>query len=161
MLLGGVPWFGIAADRYEAPPDVVRCESHDQERVHCTMLTTHGVQLVRQLSVNSCEHGSQWDVDPEGVWVEQGCQAEFAPCLILCIHNGGYCAAPQMVLSSVAPWCYAVSLSAYCANFPYFPARKMLPGGENTMKSGCPVAAKVNLNSVPKMDLDLLICRGA
>lgn len=42
-----------------------------------------------------------------------------------------------------------------------FPCKKNVTWGENTMKSGCPVAAKVNLNSVPKMDLDLLICRGA
>ncbi|MDD0942304.1 DUF3011 domain-containing protein [Xylella fastidiosa] len=106
LVLGGVPWFGIAADRYEVPPDVVRCESHDQERVHCTMLTTHGVQLVRQLSANSCEHGSQWDVDPEGVWVEQGCQAEFAPLpdpvlpqrrILRCASDGSVVSCPVML----------------------------------------------------------------
>ncbi|QKD99134.1 DUF3011 domain-containing protein [Xylella taiwanensis] len=77
--LGSVPWFGMAADRDEALPTVVRCESYDQKWVHCAMLTDHGVQLVRQLSWSRCARGSGWDVDPEGVWVAQGCRAEFVP----------------------------------------------------------------------------------
>ncbi|RBG33962.1 hypothetical protein BRM54_10100, partial [Xanthomonas oryzae pv. oryzae] len=57
---------------------VVRCESEDLARVHCAMDTAQGVQLVRQLSETSCIRGSEWDVERDGVWVEQGCRAEFA-----------------------------------------------------------------------------------
>ncbi|MEE7548122.1 DUF3011 domain-containing protein [Xanthomonas sp. Kuri4-1] len=60
-------------------PSVVRCESRDMARVHCPMNTDNGVQLVRQLSENTCIRGSEWDADTRGVWVAFGCRAEFAP----------------------------------------------------------------------------------
>ncbi|WP_372014165.1 DUF3011 domain-containing protein [Pseudoxanthomonas sp. 10H] len=57
--------------------DVVRCESDDMRRVHCPMDTGGGVDLVRQLSGNTCIRESDWGVDGDGVWVARGCRAEF------------------------------------------------------------------------------------
>jgi len=56
---------------------VVRCQSRDMEWVHCDMPVANGVDLVRQLSDNSCVRGSEWGTDRTGVWVTLGCRAEF------------------------------------------------------------------------------------
>lgn len=56
---------------------VVRCESRDMEWVHCEMPVEEGVDLVRQLSGNSCIRGTEWGTDRSGVWVTLGCRAEF------------------------------------------------------------------------------------
>jgi hypothetical protein len=60
-------------------PLQVRCESHGMGREHCPIDTTRGVQLVRQLSENTCIRSSEWDVEPNGggIWVAMGCRAEF------------------------------------------------------------------------------------
>ncbi|CAD2245738.1 DUF3011 domain-containing protein [Xanthomonas arboricola] len=93
-----------AADRASG---VVRCESKDMARVHCAMDTEHGVQLVRQLSETSCIRGSEWDIERGGVWVEQGCRAEFAAARVLsapqmrrvvrCDSNGGKVVCPVVL----------------------------------------------------------------
>lgn len=57
---------------------LVRCESKDAERVHCPADVAGGVQLVRQLSGHSCIREEGWGVDAAGVWVANGCRAEFA-----------------------------------------------------------------------------------
>lgn len=56
---------------------VVRCESRDMEWVHCDMPVVNGVDLIRQLSDNSCVRGTEWGTDRSGVWVTLGCRAEF------------------------------------------------------------------------------------
>lgn len=56
---------------------VVRCESKDMGWVHCDMPVEQGVDLVRQLSDNSCVRGTEWGTDRSGVWVTLGCRAEF------------------------------------------------------------------------------------
>ncbi|CBA16223.1 DUF3011 domain-containing protein [Xanthomonas albilineans] len=86
--LAGGCWLGLLVSmssveaQQNAPVDayaaaVVRCESHDMLWTHCPMPTAQGVQLVRQLSDNDCIRGSEWGVDVTGVWVTQGCRAEF------------------------------------------------------------------------------------
>ncbi|MCC4588134.1 DUF3011 domain-containing protein [Xanthomonas melonis] len=90
----------------ERGSDVVRCESRDMARVHCAMETVHGVQLVRQLSETSCIRGSEWGVERDGVWVEQGCRAEFATAapaatvmrrVVRCDSNGGKVVCPVVL----------------------------------------------------------------
>ncbi|KAB7765305.1 hypothetical protein CKY51_15815 [Xanthomonas maliensis] len=86
---------------------VVRCESKDLARVHCPMETREGVQLVRQLSETSCIRDSEWGVERDGVWVEQGCRAEFAPArvaaaplmrrVVRCDSNGGRVSCPVVL----------------------------------------------------------------
>lgn len=55
----------------------LRCESTDGRERHCPADTRGGVRLVRQLSRGACEEGRSWGVDRAGVWVGQGCRAEF------------------------------------------------------------------------------------
>ena len=60
------------------PAWIVRCES-DGDYQHCRADTRNGVRLYRQLSRSSCQYNDTWGYDRRGVWVEQGCRAEFAP----------------------------------------------------------------------------------
>ena len=55
----------------------IRCESNDGERHYCGADTGAGVQLRRQLSDAPCVQGSTWGYDQDGVWVDQGCRADF------------------------------------------------------------------------------------
>lgn len=52
------------------------CSSESRGRVHCDANTSNGVRLTRQLGGN-CQQGSTWGWDSSGVWVTQGCRAEF------------------------------------------------------------------------------------
>jgi ribosomal protein L37AE/L43A len=54
------------------------CESHDAAKVQCPVDTRYGVALVRQLGDNFCVLGRTWDFDAAGVWVSDGCRAQFA-----------------------------------------------------------------------------------
>lgn len=56
---------------------VFRCESNDGRYVECAANTRAGVQLVRQLSRASCIEGRSWGYGRSGIWVSQGCRAEF------------------------------------------------------------------------------------
>ncbi|HVT04428.1 MAG TPA: DUF3011 domain-containing protein [Thermoanaerobaculia bacterium] len=56
---------------------VLRCESMDNRRKRCSADTRYGVELVRQLSKDSCVEGRDWSYDANGVWVDHGCRAEF------------------------------------------------------------------------------------
>jgi hypothetical protein len=63
-------------DRYDRGR-VVRCESIDQRTRHCDMDTRGGVRLVEQHSQSACVQGRSWGWDSRGVWVSQGCRADF------------------------------------------------------------------------------------
>ncbi|GAB2501851.1 hypothetical protein GCM10027084_15240 [Pseudoxanthomonas sangjuensis] len=54
-----------------------RCESIDNRQRYCSADTRGGVQLVRQLSKSPCVRGRTWGYDRNGVWVSNGCRAEF------------------------------------------------------------------------------------
>ncbi|MGL6289364.1 MAG: DUF3011 domain-containing protein [Silanimonas sp.] len=54
-----------------------RCESHGGQTNYCGVDTRGGVVLVRQLSRGACIEGRSWGWDRRGVWVSQGCRAEF------------------------------------------------------------------------------------
>jgi hypothetical protein len=58
-------------------PRTFRCESRNGRVEHCAVSTRGGVRLVRQLSRGPCVQGSTWGYDRGGVWVAQGCRAEF------------------------------------------------------------------------------------
>lgn len=56
----------------------ITCESIDGKRANCFADTTGGVRLARRLSDRSCEFGRQWGYDDRGIWVVDGCRAEFS-----------------------------------------------------------------------------------
>lgn len=57
---------------------VMRCESTDGQQRRCDVLIARGAQLTRQLSRSPCVEGQNWGWDRNGVWVAQGCRAEFS-----------------------------------------------------------------------------------
>lgn len=56
---------------------VFRCESSDGRTRECAANTRAGVQLVRQLSRSACIQGRTWGYGRNGIWVSDGCRAEF------------------------------------------------------------------------------------
>jgi hypothetical protein len=59
--------------------NVVTCESYGGRRQTCRVDTRSGeVRLVRRLSDASCVRGRSWGVTNGGVWVDDGCRAQFA-----------------------------------------------------------------------------------
>jgi len=55
----------------------VRCESKHHQYQMCRV-DTHGyVRLEREHSRTSCVQGRTWDYDRRGIWVDDGCSADF------------------------------------------------------------------------------------
>src|SRR5262245_17023440 len=62
----------------DAPrPRTVTCVSKPGERIHCPADTSKGVTLVRSSGEAPCLLGRTWGYDDRGVWVSDGCGAEF------------------------------------------------------------------------------------
>lgn len=56
----------------------VVCESKAGARNHCAAGTDLGVALVKLLGESRCALGTSWGFDGDGVWVSDGCHAQFA-----------------------------------------------------------------------------------
>lgn len=56
---------------------VVRCESTGHDRQRCRVDTRGGVRLVRQISSTTCRQDRNWGYDRNGIWVDNGCRADF------------------------------------------------------------------------------------
>lgn len=77
-LAAGAP--ALDAADTPTPPRTVVCESTSGERQHCPADTSKGVALIRILSSQApCLLGKTWGYDDSGVWVTNGCSAEFLP----------------------------------------------------------------------------------
>jgi len=57
--------------------ETIVCESDNSNRHFCSADTSHGVRLVRQLSRSACVQGRSWGFTDRGIWVRDGCRAEF------------------------------------------------------------------------------------
>jgi ribosomal protein L37AE/L43A len=57
---------------------LVRCESAGSRRTFCRANVEGGVRVARQLSRRSCIQGRNWSYTRSGIWVTQGCRADFA-----------------------------------------------------------------------------------
>lgn len=62
-----------------APPNTsqLTCESLDGGHKPCPIDTSHGVGLLRQISGADCILNRTWGYDRNGIWVTNGCRAEF------------------------------------------------------------------------------------
>ena len=56
---------------------VVRCESRSNDRTWCVTDTRAGVRINRQLSSQGCWEGQTWGHSGRGIWVANGCRADF------------------------------------------------------------------------------------
>ena len=55
----------------------VRCASSGPRRVFCPVNTMGEVRLSRQLSRRACVRGRNWSYSSRGIWVANGCRADF------------------------------------------------------------------------------------
>jgi hypothetical protein len=58
-------------------PITVTCSSNNGKRNWCAIGNSRDVQLVRQISGSPCVRGSTWGLDQRGLWVDNGCRADF------------------------------------------------------------------------------------
>jgi len=79
--------YGNGYDNRNGDDGLVRCESNDARTVYCRAETRRGVRLANQLSRAQCIQGQSWGYDGRGIWVSQGCRAEF---LLAGNNPGGY-----------------------------------------------------------------------
>ncbi|MEO8742313.1 MAG: DUF3011 domain-containing protein [Lysobacteraceae bacterium] len=63
--------------RYNSGVNTVRCASHGYNRNFCRVDTRGGVRLTRQISDTACVRGRNWDYNGRGIWVTNGCAADF------------------------------------------------------------------------------------
>ena len=65
---------------------VIKCESRGAKYDYCETHTTGRVELSKQLSKASCKEYDTWgaDGDGSGIWVREGCRAEFV------VKSGGH-----------------------------------------------------------------------
>lgn len=62
-----------------ARAQTIRCTSADGGKRYCEADTSHGVRLVKKLSTDiPCVKYGDWGYDEKGIWVDHGCDAEFA-----------------------------------------------------------------------------------
>ncbi len=71
---------------------VVRCESRDNRSQNCAISSgrNNSVRLLRQLSGKPCIENQTWGRSRTGVWVTQGCRAEFVAGRGGSNNTGGY-----------------------------------------------------------------------
>lgn len=67
----------VAAQGSGYGAQVIRCESSDGRRRVCPADASVGVTLIRQLSRSVCVRNQTWGANRRGIWVSQGCRAEF------------------------------------------------------------------------------------
>jgi hypothetical protein len=56
----------------------VRCESTNSRRTFCRVDTRGNVRIARQFSQRPCIEGRSWGSSDRGIWVSNGCRADFA-----------------------------------------------------------------------------------
>jgi len=73
--LGG---YRLPADRVPETAARVICESKPGEVSRCEVDTRRGVGLIEELGGVTCVLNRSWGYDSDGIWVRDGCSAEFA-----------------------------------------------------------------------------------
>ncbi len=56
---------------------VVRCDSSGTRRKYCSVNTSGGVNMRYQYSQQGCWQNQTWGYDNNGIWVSNGCRADF------------------------------------------------------------------------------------
>jgi hypothetical protein len=68
--VGAIPAFGQS--------NYITCGSNGNNYNYCRVNTGNNVRLERKLSFSSCNYGYDWGYDGRGIWVNNGCRAEFS-----------------------------------------------------------------------------------
>jgi hypothetical protein len=93
-------WFACAG---AVEAQTVHCASVDGGKKFCEADTRDGVRLAKQRGAAACKQGESWSYDEKGIWVDHGCDGDFAlgpevpeeggAKLVTCSSDGGkkYC----------------------------------------------------------------------
>lgn len=73
---GGGGYYGGGGGDDGRSVRTVRCESTDMRRRYCSV-RNDGVRLDDRLSDAPCRQGTDWGSDRGGIWVANGCRADF------------------------------------------------------------------------------------
>jgi hypothetical protein len=96
-----VPSSAPAQPGYGGQPQRITCSSNNGKRNWCAIGNSRDVQLVRQISGSACIRGNTWGLDQRGLWVDNGCRADFVigraqvppppppPQVVVCSSNDG------------------------------------------------------------------------
>ncbi|MBF2097613.1 MAG: DUF3011 domain-containing protein [Gloeomargaritaceae cyanobacterium C42_A2020_066] len=58
-------------------PRQVSCRSYSENFQRCSVDTRNGVRLLRQTGTAPCTYEKTWGYDARGIWVSEGCSADF------------------------------------------------------------------------------------
>ena len=83
-------------------PATVRCESNGSRKT-CFADTHFGVQMTRQLSDRGCIEGKSWGFTDRGIWVDNGCRADFL------LAAPGYSSSAPMAMNAQLITCESVN----------------------------------------------------
>lgn len=81
--IGAIAAVGIAAailsdnDGGSSDGNTITCSSSGNSYQYCPANTRNGVTLKRQISSAGCWYQNSWGYDDGGIWVDNGCRAEF------------------------------------------------------------------------------------
>ncbi len=67
----------IYAKQMRPTPQTLTCGSRGNHRAYCAADTRRGAILVQQVSQAPCVQGRSWGFDARGIWVQNGCRAQF------------------------------------------------------------------------------------
>jgi Protein of unknown function (DUF3011)/Peptidase inhibitor family I36 len=65
------------AKQMRPTPQTLTCGSRGNHRAYCAADTRGGAILVQQMSQAPCVQGRSWGFDARGIWVQNGCRAQF------------------------------------------------------------------------------------
>ncbi len=71
---------GVSLTSFAHADHYVVCESSNDRRTYCDVRDAYDadIRISRQLSNSSCIEDVSWGRDRRGIWVDDGCRAEFA-----------------------------------------------------------------------------------
>jgi hypothetical protein len=102
LSMGVALLFALKVNAQVAGTTSVTCASVEGERQHCSANTSAGILMSRTTGSGTCLLGKTWGYDDAGVWVLDGCSAEF----IVAATPG---VAPTTALGSIAQTTIPVS----------------------------------------------------
>ena len=86
VALATVGLTGLPVQDAQARPRYESCQSRHNNYQYCRTDTQGGVRLQQQLSKSACIQNLSWGYDRGGIWVKNGCRAEF----VIGDAGGGY-----------------------------------------------------------------------
>jgi len=86
--------------------ETIRCESNGGRYHYCRIDTDNRVRVEHQISRNDCRQFRDWGYDRHGIWVDNGCRAEFR------VGKDGHSSDKEKIAAGVAGVAVIAALAA-------------------------------------------------